>query len=229
MKNESSLHPGKSKIISKILYLIGKYLYALRFKIEVTVPEGLSIQGPLLVLSKHCSNHDMVLGLPAMADYLGREDAWCIIKDSLTKPYFFGFFLKIGGIPVDRKNPEKSKEQLLFARKTLYDGNLLVIFPEQSRHAHKVGKGKSPGFRFIAGKPVDPIQTICVGLEYQNGFPRRKLAIRFGHPKPYSKKDDAELFLHECMLEIAKLSNMDYKFPIPEGKKKVLDSKKENL
>ncbi|TGL62229.1 1-acyl-sn-glycerol-3-phosphate acyltransferase [Leptospira ognonensis] len=220
MKNETLLHPGKSKIISKILYLVGKYLYAIRFKIVVEVPDNVKSVGPLLVLSKHCSNHDMVLGLPAMADYLGREDAWCIIKDSLTKPYFFGFFLKIGGIPVNRNNPEKSKEQLLFARKTLYDGNLLVIFPEQSRHPNKVGRGKSPGFRFIAGKPVEPINTICVGLEYTKGLLRRKLTIRFGNLRPYSKKDDAETFLHESMLEIARLTNMPYKFPPPEPKKK---------
>jgi 1-acyl-sn-glycerol-3-phosphate acyltransferase len=222
MKNKENPHPGKSKTISRILYFVGKYLYALRFKILVEVPENLKLEGPLLVLSKHCSNHDIVLGLPAMADYLGRKDAWCIIKDSLTKPYFFNFFLKIGGIPVDRKNPEKSKEQLLFARKTLYDGNLLVIFPEQSRHPTRVGKGKSPGFRFIAGKPVTPINTICVGLQYEPGFPRNKLTIRFGSPKLYSKKDDAELFLYECMLEIAKLSGMVYKFPQPEEKKRTV-------
>ncbi len=223
MKNTKDLHPGKSKFTSKILYYVGKYLYAFRFKIRVEVPENIKTEGPLLVLSKHCSNHDIVLGLPAMADHLGREDAWCIIKDSLTKPYFFGFFLKIGGIPVDRKNPEKSKEQLLFARKTLYDGNLLVIFPEQSRHPNKVGKGKSPGFRFISGKPAEPLNTICVGLEYAPGFPRRKITIRFGNIKPYSKKDDAELFLHESMMEIAKLSNMNYKFPIPVSKKSSKD------
>jgi 1-acyl-sn-glycerol-3-phosphate acyltransferase len=220
MKNEKQSHPGKSQIISKILYFVGKYLYALRFRVIVEIPEGVKPEGSLLVLSKHCSNHDMVLGLPAMADFLGRKDAWCIIKDNLVKPYFFGFFLKIGGIPVDRNNPEKSKEQLLFARKILHEGNLLVIFPEQSRNPHRVAKGKSPGFRFIAGKPVEPIQTICTGLEYKPGFPRRTLYIRFGIPRPYSKKDDPEMYLYESMLEIAKLSNMPYKFPPPEIKKK---------
>lgn len=222
MKNDAPIHPGKSKILSNILSFVGKYLYAIRFKIKIEVPPNLKPEGPVLVLSKHCSNHDMVVGLPAMADHLHRKDAWCIIKDSLTKPYFLGFFLKIGGIPIDRKNPDKSKEQLLFARKTLYDGNVLVLFPEQSRHRGKMGKGKSPGFRFIAGKPAEPIQVICVGLEYEDGFPRRKLTIRFGSPRSYSKKDDAEVFLHECMLEIAKLSNLVYKFPLPEPKRKTV-------
>ena len=154
-----------------------------------------------------------------MVDYIGRN-AWCIIKDSLTSPYFFGFFLKIGGIPVDRKNPEKSKEQLLYARKVLHEGNALVIFPEQSRHMGKMGRGKSPGFRFITGKPSEPIDILCVGMEYSKGLFRRKLIIRFGEIKKYSKSDNPETFLHECMLEIAKLSNLEYKFPKPEEKAK---------
>lgn len=218
MKKNERNHPGKSKWVSSILYFVGKYLYAFRFKVHIKFSSDLPLKGPLLILSKHCSNHDMVVGLPAIADHLQRKDAWCIIKDSLIKPYFFGFFLKIGGIPIDRKNPDKSKEQLLFARKTLYDGNLLVIFPEQSRHLGRMGKGKSPGFRFIAGKPQEPIQVLCVGLEYLDGFPRRKLTITFGNPKTYSKKDDPEIFLHECMLEIAKLSNLEYRYPSPEPK-----------
>ncbi|MDZ4725996.1 MAG: lysophospholipid acyltransferase family protein [Leptospira sp.] len=219
MKSNSNSHPGKSKLTSKILYLIGKYIYALRFKIVIQTLGPLEPKGPLLILSKHCSNHDIVAGLPSMIDTFHRDDAWCIIKDNLVKPYFFGFFLKIGGIPVDRKNPEKSKEQLLFARKTLYDGNLLVIFPEQSRHMTRMGKGKSPGFRFIVGKPAEPLQIICVGLEYKKGFPRTKIFIRFGNPKFFAKSDDPEIFLHDCMLEIANLSNKEYKFPKPEGKK----------
>ncbi len=223
MGSKVLLHPGKSTLISQILYFVGKYLYALRFKIQVEVPSDLKLEGPLLVLSKHCSNHDIVAGLPVMADYLHRKDAWCIIKDSLTKPYFLGFFLKIGGIPIDRNNPDKSKEQLLFARKTLYEGNLLVLFPEQSRNRGKVGKGRSPGFRFIAGKPASPLQVICVGLDYQKGFPRRKLTIRFGSPMLYTKQADPEIFLHDCMLEIARLSHLTYKFPKPEPKQKNSD------
>ncbi|NBU98956.1 MAG: 1-acyl-sn-glycerol-3-phosphate acyltransferase, partial [Spirochaetia bacterium] len=119
---------------------------------------------------------------------------------------------KIGGIPIDRENPILSKQQLLYSRKTLHDGKLLVLFPEQSRYPNSMGEGKSAGFRFIMGKPVDPVNVICVGIEYNNSFPRRIITIRFGEIKQFSKKDDPEDFLKNCMLDIARLSNLNYPF-----------------
>ena len=147
-----------------------------------------------------------------MVDYLNRKDAWCIIKNSLTKPYFLGFFLKIGGIPIDRENTILSKQQLLYSRKTLHEGNLLVLFPEQSRYPNTMGEGKSAGFRFIMGKPAESVNVICVGIEYKNTFIRRTIIFKFGEIKQYSKKDDPEEFLKNCMIDIAKLSNQNYPF-----------------
>ena len=212
MNNKNFLHPGKSGIISTILYLVGKFIYKIRFKIIIEPIHSITTSGPILVLSKHCSNHDIVAGLPVMVDYLNRKDAWCIIKNSLTKPYFLGFFLKIGGIPIDRDNPILSKQQLLYSRKTLHEGKLLVLFPEQSRYPNSMGEGKSAGFRFIMGKPIDPVNVICVGIEYKNTFFRRTIIFKFGEIKQYSKKDDPEEFLKNCMIDIAKLSNQNYPF-----------------
>ncbi len=212
MSNKNFLHPGKSGLISSILYFIGKYIYKVRFNIKAKPNQSIQTSGPILVLSKHCSNHDIVAGLPVMVDYLNRKDAWCIIKNSLTKPIFLGFFFKIGGIPIDRENPILSKQQLLYSRKILHEGNLLVLFPEQSRHPRSMGEGKSAGFRFIMGKPSEAVKVICVGIEYKNTFPRRTIEFNFGEIKEYSKKEDPEIFLKNCMVEIAKLSNLEYPF-----------------
>jgi 1-acyl-sn-glycerol-3-phosphate acyltransferase len=212
MKSSEYSHPGQSKILFKILYWIGKYLYRIRFKIniETTVPYEIK-DGPLLILAKHSSNHDIPSGIPALVDVIGRP-AWCIIKEALAKPIFLGFFLKIGGIPVERKNPEKSKHQLLYARKILHEGNALVIFPEQSRFRGKMGRGKSGGFRFITGKPKEAISVLVVGFEYKRGFPRGEINIKLGTTRQYSKQNDPEQFLQECMVEIAQLSNLTYKY-----------------
>ncbi|MEM7183752.1 MAG: lysophospholipid acyltransferase family protein [Spirochaetota bacterium] len=217
MKDLNSMqHPGKSLFVSKILYFVGKYLYWLRFNVKVEVEEEIDLQGPVLVLSKHSSNHDIVIGYPVLVNHIKRHP-WCIIKDSLAKPFFFGFFLKIGGIPVDRKNPEKSKKQLLLTKKTLHDGNVMVIFPEQSRYPGKMGRGKVPGFRFVAGKPTEPLAVVCAGYEYGKGLLRRDVTIRFGRKKEYTKQMQPDVFLHECMLEIASLSNLTYTFPAPQA------------
>lgn len=217
MKNpKKTPHPGKSTFYSHFLYAIGKFLYPLRFQVQLNFDpqQPLKLQGPVLILSKHCSNHDIVAGYRLVVDRIGRHP-WCMIKDNLVKPYFFGFFLKIGGIPINRKNPEKSKEQLLMAKKILAEGNALVLFPEQSRFMGRMGEAKVGGFRFITGKPKIPITVLCAGLSYRKGFFRNTLQVKFGNPKSYSRQNNPEQFLYECMQEIAQLSDLAYDFPVP--------------
>lgn len=217
MDSQKFAHPGKSLFFSNILYFIGNYIYKLRFSVTYETQEELNVHGPVLILCKHSSNHDIPIGYPIILKAFKRH-AWCIIKEELTKPIFFNFFLKIGGIPVDRKNPEKSKQSLFFAKKILNEGNMIVLFPEQSRYYQKMGRGKLPGFRFLAGKPTTPIAVVCVGYEYRTGFFRKKVKIRLGNLQYFSKNDSSETFLHNCMVRIANLSNLDYPFPPPESK-----------
>ncbi|MEQ9363081.1 MAG: 1-acyl-sn-glycerol-3-phosphate acyltransferase, partial [Leptospirales bacterium] len=161
---------------------------------------------------------DIPLGYNAMLQAFGRH-AWCIMKASLTRWYYLGFFWKIGGIPLDRDNPEKSKRYLMFAKKKLYDeesgGNMLVLFPEQTTFMRIMGEGKVPGFRFINVKPPEPLACYPVGFRYEKGFPRTKVTIEFGEVMFYSKQDDPAEFLHRIMTEVARLSGLEYPFDAP--------------
>ena len=222
-------HPGKTRWASNTLAFVGRFLLALRYKVTYEYPDDLKqLQGPVLIISKHSHEIDIPLGYPAMLKAYGRH-AWCIMKASLTKPMFMGFFWKIGGIPLDRDNPEKSKESLMFARKILYErdesgrnpgnGNMLVLFPEQTTCWGYMGEGKTAGFRFITGKPPQPLACNCVGFIFEPGRFRTKVTIRFGPTSYYSKEDDPAVFLDARMREIAELSEMEYPFPVPQPRK----------
>lgn len=205
-------HPGKREWAGMILDFLGKHLYRLFFKVEIRYPKNLTHKGPVLILAKHSSNHDVPLGLPAIKRMFRRQDVWAIMKDSLARPMFGGLFLKAGGIPVNRSNPAQSKEQLLFARRVLYDNHVVVIFPEQTRIPARMGEGKSGGFRFIVGKPKTPIAINCIGYEYKKGFLRTRVIIRCGKTKYFSTAQNANRFIHERMLDIAWLSNLHYPY-----------------
>jgi 1-acyl-sn-glycerol-3-phosphate acyltransferase len=167
--------------------------------------------GPLLILAKHQRIDDIPLGLGGLAAATTRRDHWCVMKDALAAPHFFGFFLKCGGIPINRREAVKSKGWLLFARHRLHDGNAVVIFPEQTFFPNKMGKGKVPGFRFVAGRPEHPIPVACIGFTYEKlRFGRMKVTMRLGRPVPYGAHDDADHFLHDRMLEMAELSKLHY-------------------
>lgn len=209
-------HPGQTGFPTFVLYILGKFIYKLFYKIEVVNSGDFTkVEGPVLILSKHSSNHDIPIGYPAVVDQFKRNP-WCIIKKELTKPMFFGFFLKAGGVPIDRKNPEKSKDDLLFARKVLYDGNILIIFPEQTRCPGKMNRGKLPGFRFITGKPKNPLPIVVMGVEYRKSFFRTKVTLKFGKIRLYQSGKDPAEFLHEAMIEMASLSNLEYPYKLEE-------------
>ncbi|MEM7184033.1 MAG: lysophospholipid acyltransferase family protein [Spirochaetota bacterium] len=212
-------HPGKKSFAEKIVDFIGRHLYRLFFQVEIRYPKRLPKKGPVLILAKHCSNHDVPLGLPAIKRMFRRKDVWAIMKDSLANPWFLGIFLKAGGIPINRENPTLSKTQLLFAREVLYQDQIMIIFPEQTRIPEAMGEGKSAGFRFIAGKPQEPLAVNCIGYEYKKGRWRDKVTIRCGKTKYFHRGDNAEQFLHKRMLEIAWLSNLQYPFAEPKKRK----------
>ncbi|EMP82957.1 acyltransferase [Leptospira santarosai str. CBC1531] len=216
---EPEIHPGSSLRARKILRWFGRIYGSLFYKTDVTGLENVPKEGTVLVLVKHQRNDDIPVGL-AKGLYKARWDIWAIMKDSMAAPIFFDFFLKCGGIPLNRLEPRKSKRDLLFARKVLYNGNMLVIFPEQTTIPYKMGRGKPGAFRFIVGKPETPLPVLCLGLDYRpRGFLRRtKLSIRIGKLKYLNPNENPEEFLHECMHEIAKLTNLVYPFEFKKSK-----------
>ncbi|MCB1158440.1 MAG: 1-acyl-sn-glycerol-3-phosphate acyltransferase [Leptospiraceae bacterium] len=219
MKEKFEGHPGKRRIPSGILYILGSAFYRIFFNVRIEGTENIPNEGPLLILSKHSSYHDIPLGYSVLTRASGkRNDFWCVMKDALASPIFMGFFLKCGGVPINRENPEKSKSQLILARKVLHAGNMLGIFPEQTRVPGKMGRGKEAGFRFVMGKPKEKVAVVCLGISYEKGFLRKKATLKIGKVHFFQSGMDASQFFHERMVEMGELSGFSYNFPPPKKK-----------
>ena len=217
MKLRSKKHPGQTWFATLSIYFFGSILLRLFYKIKIEGGENIPKTGSLIVLAKHQRLNDIPLGCAAIYAK-SRRRAWCIMKDTLNIPYLFGYLLKCGGIPIDRKNPEKTKESFTFAKHVLHHDQVMCIFPEQTFFPWKMGKGKVPGFRVIAGKPEKPLQIICVGFEYGHEKFRPSVTIRIGKVAYFTKDDSPEAYLHEKMKELAALSNLEYNFPMQTAK-----------
>jgi 1-acyl-sn-glycerol-3-phosphate acyltransferase len=215
---EPGLHPGASQLVRRSLDYFSRLYSKLFYRVEAYGLENIPTDGSVLVLAKHQRISDIPLGL-ASALFRRRWNVWCVMKDSLAKPVFFNYFLKCGGIPLNRDEPRKSRRHLLHGRKILHQGNLLVIFPEQTTVPYAMGRGGSGAFRFVAGKPEKPLPVLCLGLQYEprGWFRRTRFVIRAGEVSYFTADHDPEEFLHERMHEIARLSNLTYPFQKAES------------
>ncbi len=209
-------HPGPKRLNQFILKVMGWFFMKLKYKITVNGINHIPRSGPLLYLIKHQRFSDIPLGYSFVLTKI-RRDNWSVMMHSLAKWYFFGFFLKTGGIPLTRHDREKSRKELLLAREVLHEGNALALFPEQKLHPGRMGLGKITGFKIIADKPQKPVQVITTGFKYKSKgiFRRTEVTIELGKPHLYKYTDDAELFLHNRMVEMANLCNLEYTFEHP--------------
>jgi 1-acyl-sn-glycerol-3-phosphate acyltransferase len=217
---DRSGHPGQSLFLSTLFNVVGGLLYSLRFQVRITSEHLIPPTGPVLVLAKHWSLADVPLGKIAITKDSGRH-LWCVMKESLARGPFGWFLLRQGGIPINRQNPEKSKHDLLLARRVLNEGHVLCLFPEQTIVPGKMGRGRLPGFRFVTNKPEQPIPVLCVGFHYHKRKYRRTLVeVNIGAPRMMTAEDDPAEFLQERMHEIARLSGLEYRGAVVEAEAK---------
>lgn len=130
------------KVIAKLFWFFN------RWKL-VREPERVS--GPrILIGAPHTSNYDFLLML-AIAWDAGLRVHW-LGKKELFKGVMGPIMRALGGIPVDRKNPENVVAGVLEKAATLEDFTL-VVTPEGSRS----GKGWRSGFYRIARSADMPV------------------------------------------------------------------------
>ena len=127
---------------SAILHLIAKtFLNLTGWKIVGKLP---NVKRIVVVSAPHTSNWDFIFGMIIL---FGIDiKAYYLVKKSVFIPIFKILLSKLGGIPVDRNNPELLVQTIADYSKN-NEGVLIVVTPEGTRK--KVTKWKT-GFLRIA-------------------------------------------------------------------------------
>ena len=141
---------------SFILHMIGKiFLYLTGWKIEGTLP---NVKRIVVVSAPHTSNWDFIIGMILL---LGIDlKAYFLVKKSIFVPLFKILLKKLGGIPVDRNNPELLVQKIADYSKN-NEGVLILVTPEGTRK--KVTKWKT-GFLRIA--KISNSIILPLGIDY---------------------------------------------------------------
>lgn len=173
------------------------------YRIEIEGRERLPRTDAFILLPKHQCWQDIPLIALAAPRHL-----YYVAKYELFTNRWAGWLLEsLGGIPLNREQPMKSRRSIRAMMAVLKDDEGIVIFPEGTYYRHRMGPGKSGMLRLILSRMSFPL--IPAGVRYQAGRFRTHVRISFGEAI-YRGRNLSEVSVLEAVMEqIARLSGLD--------------------
>ncbi len=172
------------------------------YRIEVQGEERLPRKDAFILLPKHQRWQD--IPLVAIA---ARRPLYFIAKQELFTNRWVGWFLSsLGGIPLNREQPMKSRASIRVMLSLLERGEGVVIFPEGTYYPYRMGPGKSGMLRLILSRLAFPL--IPAGIRYRGGGARTHVRISFGEAIWPREDTRGEEMLSRVMKGIAALSGL---------------------
>jgi len=149
---------------------------------RTTGRENISPEGPVILAPVHRSNLDSIMLSP-----LTRRRIRTLAKESLfTVPPLAWVLASLGAFPVRRETADR--ESMRIAQELLVDQNLMLVFPEGTRHEGQQVAELFDGTAWLAartGSQVVPVGISGTGEAMPTGarFPRRtRVRIVVGPP-----------------------------------------------
>ena len=188
--------------IFKAIRGLAAIILPLFFTIEVIGTKNIPQRGGFILLSKHQRWEDVpLLGLaiPNLLYFIAKHELF-------LNPAFKYVLHSLGGIPLNREIPLKSREELNWMLKLLSEGQRVVIFPEGTYFRNRMGKGKIGLIRMILSREM--VRFLPVGISYKREGFRTNVKITIGRSEYGDSSSDPELFFRNIMEEIGQLSGL---------------------
>ena len=182
--------------------MLGRTCLPMFFQIETSGRSHLPTGSAFVLLSKHQRWEDIpLLGLSTP------RPLYYMAKYELFRNPAVGWFLSsLGGVPLNRSRPLESRRSLRRMLELLQDGEGIVVFPEGTYHAGKMGLGR-PGLVRMVLTRMTPL-FVPVGIVYSRQGIRTRVRITFGRPVCKQAAMPVTEFLDRMMAEIARLSGL---------------------
>lgn len=172
------------------------------FSLEIKGEAHLPLKSAFILLPKHQCWQDIPLtaiATPRPLYYIAKHELF-------QNPVSDWFLRSLGGIPLNRQNPLKSRGELRAMVHYITSGEGIVVFPEGTYYRGKMGPGKTGILRLITSRFSLPL--IPAGIHYSQRGIRRLVKIRFGEPILPDKSWTPHQTLKMVMDQIARLSGL---------------------
>jgi len=186
--------------ICRITRAFGRISLSPFYRLEIEGCEYLPRENAFILLPKHQCWQDIpliALATPRPLYYIAKYE---LFENRLT-----GWFLKsLGGIPLNRQQPLKSRGSIRAMIEFLKNGEGVVVFPEGTYYKNVMGPGKEGMVRLIISRLSFPL--IPVGINYTQMDVRTTVRVRFGEPIYPDRRVPPISIITRVMDEIALLS-----------------------
>ena len=173
-----------------------------RFDIITRGVKRIPNHGSFLLLAKHQRWEDIpILGVaaPRVLCYVAKYE---LFRHRLSAH----MLRRLGGIPLNRQNPMRSRDSLRLIKGAFDAGHGVVVFPEGTYFRDRMGPGHLGVVRFILRR--QPVPVIAAGFQYGPARGRTTVEIRFGYRQFIAPGESIRGFLQKRMVEIARLSGL---------------------
>ena len=184
----------------KITMSVSRVLLAPSFSLETEGIENLPRRQAFILLPKHQRWED----IPLISIAASRPLYYVAKQELFRNPISHSFLKSVGGLPLDRKSPMKSRESLYAMIELLKNGEGVVIFPEGTYYRDKMGPGQLGMIRMVLSRLDIPF--IPAGIRYTSSRWRTNVIIRFGSALRMDSGGAVDEFTGLIMAEIARLS-----------------------
>jgi 1-acyl-sn-glycerol-3-phosphate acyltransferase len=214
MNRNVSLSIRRNEALYGFAKLLFRTYFSLRYQLHIQGQEHFPTAGPVVILPKHQRWTDIPLiglAVPVSCHYIAKSELF-------QKPRVRELMTWLGGIPLDRQKPIKSRDSFRYLDYLLLHGEVIVLFPEGTYFPDRLGAGK---YRLIeklvslqeqfAEKYSRPfISFIPIGINYGKGGLRPPVQVKIGHPLYCSHSAQAVEFTKTVMKAIALLSGIRF-------------------
>jgi 1-acyl-sn-glycerol-3-phosphate acyltransferase len=188
--------------LCRVVRTFSRVSFSLFYRLEIEEDKNLPRESAFILLPKHQCWQD----IPIIALVTPRP-LYYIAKHELFKNRFARWFLKsVGGIPLNRDQPLKSRGSIRAMIEFLEKGEGVVVFPEGTYYKNEMGPGKTGMVRLLVSRLSFPL--IPVGVNYSRRDFRILVRVRFGKPIYPDGKTAPNSTLNTVMKQIALLSGL---------------------
>ena len=193
---------GRKRWVFRMTKTVARVLLRPFFHLKTSGVKNLPQKNAFILLPKHQRWEDIpLLGLATP------RPLYYVAKSELFKNTLSNWFLRsLGGIPLNRQHPLKSRQSLQSLISLLREGEGAVVFPEGTYYKNKMGPGRAGVVRMILSRLS--LLFLPVGIHYSRERFRTLVQVNYGKPFYAEPGISPSTFLDQMMKEIAELSGL---------------------